>query len=107
MLGGRCSHSSASLRGLGRADGPGSFRRAWTLYERNKSEPSEGTTQCPLSSLPKTLHAQGQVARLVITRDGGTLSWRAALSLPRLRKLGGEHVGMAGGHHDEGPMHQC
>lgn len=36
MLGGHKPRIAAPLRGLGRADGPGSFRRAWALYERNK-----------------------------------------------------------------------
>lgn len=50
MLGGHKPCIAAPLRGLGRADRPESFRRAWTLYKENKIRAVLRDTQCPFPS---------------------------------------------------------
>ena len=74
MLGGHKPCIAAPLRGLRRADGPGSFRRAWTLYKRSKIRAAWRDHPMPTSFLCPRLHAQGQLATLATKRNDGTLS---------------------------------
>lgn len=74
MLGGHKPCIAAPLRGLGRADRPESFRRAWTLYKKNKIRAVLRDHPMPTPFLCLRLHVQRQLARLATKRDGGALS---------------------------------